>query len=107
MPEAAATPRVVLVTGGSRGIGLACARRFHALGERKALGAGIHHEAPFRSHGIAGQVKAPSDLRRDPTLDLDRPGLAMPRKPEQQIELGAGRGTEEESLGAVWCGRDE
>src|SRR5579872_5828735 len=29
--------RVVLVTGGSRGIGLACARRFQALGERVAV----------------------------------------------------------------------
>lgn len=29
--------RVVLVTGGSRGIGLGCARRFHALGDRVAI----------------------------------------------------------------------
>ena len=29
--------RVVLVTGGSRGIGLACARRFHLAGERVAI----------------------------------------------------------------------
>ena len=33
----AATGRIVLVTGGSRGIGLACARRFQALGDRVAV----------------------------------------------------------------------
>jgi NAD(P)-dependent dehydrogenase (short-subunit alcohol dehydrogenase family) len=32
-----ATGRIVLVTGGSRGIGLACARRFQALGDRVAV----------------------------------------------------------------------
>jgi 3-oxoacyl-[acyl-carrier protein] reductase len=37
MSDAAATPRIVLVTGGSRGIGLACARRFQALGDRVAV----------------------------------------------------------------------
>ncbi len=31
------TGRIVLVTGGSRGIGLACARRFQALGDRVAV----------------------------------------------------------------------
>ena len=30
-------PRIVLVTGGSRGIGLACARRFQALGDHVAV----------------------------------------------------------------------
>jgi 3-oxoacyl-[acyl-carrier protein] reductase len=37
MTDAAVTPRVILVTGGSRGIGLACARRFHALGDQVAV----------------------------------------------------------------------
>ena len=31
------TPRVVLITGGSRGIGLACARHFAELGDNVAV----------------------------------------------------------------------
>jgi 3-oxoacyl-[acyl-carrier protein] reductase len=38
------TGRIVLVTGGSRGIGLACARRFEALGDRVAVT--YHSSAP-------------------------------------------------------------
>ena len=37
------TGRIVLVTGGSRGIGLACARRFEALGDRVAV---THRSSP-------------------------------------------------------------
>lgn len=37
------TGRIVLVTGGSRGIGLACARRFEALGDRVAI---THRSSP-------------------------------------------------------------
>ena len=37
MSDAPQPGRVVLVTGGSRGIGLACARRFQSLGDRVAV----------------------------------------------------------------------
>ena len=37
MSEAAAEPRTVLITGGTRGIGLACARAFAADGDRVAV----------------------------------------------------------------------
>jgi 3-oxoacyl-[acyl-carrier protein] reductase len=39
----ATTPRVVLITGGSRGIGLACAERFRALGDHVAV---TYHSSP-------------------------------------------------------------
>jgi NAD(P)-dependent dehydrogenase (short-subunit alcohol dehydrogenase family) len=44
MTDAGASPRIVLVTGGSRGIGLACARRFQALGDHVAVT--YHSSAP-------------------------------------------------------------
>jgi 3-oxoacyl-[acyl-carrier protein] reductase len=37
MTADAPTPRTVLITGGSRGIGLACARAFAAAGDRVAV----------------------------------------------------------------------
>lgn len=44
MSDAEATiGRIVLVTGGARGIGLACARRFEALGDRVAV---TYHSSP-------------------------------------------------------------
>lgn len=43
MTEPATTGRIVLVTGGSRGIGLACARRLAAAGDRVAV---TYHSSP-------------------------------------------------------------
>ncbi len=43
-PEGAGDGRVVLVTGGNRGIGLACARRFASLGDRVAV---TYRSKPF------------------------------------------------------------
>lgn len=37
MTEAISEPRIVLITGGSRGIGLACAERFASLGDHVAV----------------------------------------------------------------------
>jgi 3-oxoacyl-[acyl-carrier protein] reductase len=46
------TGRVVLVTGGSRGIGLACARRFQAMGDRVAVT--FRGAPPDEVHGASG-----------------------------------------------------
>ena len=37
MSDATVVPRIVLITGGSRGIGLACAERFRSLGDHVAV----------------------------------------------------------------------
>ncbi len=49
--------RVVLVTGGSRGIGLACARRFQAMGDRVAIT--VRESAPQE---LSGSEPGHSDL---------------------------------------------
>ncbi len=43
MTDSTGEPRVVLVTGGSRGIGLACAERFKSLGDHVAV---TYHSSP-------------------------------------------------------------
>jgi len=53
--------RVVLVTGGTRGIGLACARAFAAQGERVAV---THRSAP-----VEGFVSVPCDVSSGPSVD--------------------------------------
>lgn len=52
--------RVVLVTGGSRGIGLACARRFQAAGDRVAVT--YRSEAPPALPEVADGAEAPVPL---------------------------------------------
>ena len=47
-----ATSRVVLITGGSKGIGLACAQHFAALGDRVAV---TYNSSPPASEFFAVQ----------------------------------------------------
>ncbi len=69
--ESSTAGRVVLVTGGSRGIGLACARRFQSAGDRVAItwrtsppealdGA----EGTHRLMSVACDVTSPEDVER-------------------------------------------
>ncbi|HYA69119.1 MAG TPA: SDR family NAD(P)-dependent oxidoreductase, partial [Acidimicrobiales bacterium] len=76
--------RVVLVTGGSRGIGLGCARRFQALGDRVAV---TYRSAP------------PDDLSgKDPdTYDL----LPVPCDVTVPEHVDRAVGTVETTLGPV------
>lgn len=57
--------RVVLITGGNRGIGLACARRFAAAGDRVAI---TYRSAPPEDGILPEGVRA---LRTDVTDDAD------------------------------------
>ncbi|HSM66948.1 MAG TPA: 3-oxoacyl-ACP reductase FabG [Ilumatobacteraceae bacterium] len=56
------TGRIVLVTGGSRGIGLACARRFEALGDRVAV---THRSSPAPD----GLFSVPCDVTSSDDVD--------------------------------------
>jgi 3-oxoacyl-[acyl-carrier protein] reductase len=82
MPEAAG--RVVLVTGGSRGIGLGCARHFQALGDRVAV---TYRTAP------------PSDLAGEgpDTVDL----LPVPCDVREPAQVESAFAAVEEALGTV------
>ena len=74
--------------------------RFDGVREREALCAAVHHPPTLRLHVFAGQMETPLDLRREAALDLYRPGRALTGKLQQQVDLGAGRGTVEVRLGA-------
>lgn len=58
-PTAAGPGRVVLVTGGSRGIGLACARRFLAHGDRVAV---TYRSAPPGDDTLPGALAVACDV---------------------------------------------
>ncbi len=57
-----AAGRVVVVTGGSRGLGLSCARAFEARGDRVAV---TFHNSPPPAHRGAGAGQSREELRDD------------------------------------------
>ena len=60
-PESTASGRVVLITGGNRGIGLACARRFAAMGDRVAV-TYRGTSPPAALFGVRCDVTSPDDV---------------------------------------------
>jgi 3-oxoacyl-[acyl-carrier protein] reductase len=75
--------RVVMVTGGSRGIGLSCARRFQALGDAVAV---TYRSAPPAE--VAGPVAGCTDLF-PVRCDVRQPGEVDAAFAEVEKALGA------------------
>ena len=88
----AAGGRVVLVTGGSRGIGLACARRFQAAGERVAV---TYRSAPPASPagdgpGQTDLLALPCDVRRPEEVERAFAAVEEAFGPVQVLVANAG-----------------
>jgi len=89
--DAAQPGRVVLVTGGSRGIGLACARRFQALGDRVAV---TYHTSPppepSGGDGRGGLVAVPCDVRVPAQVDAAFAAVEHELGPVEVLVANAG-----------------
>jgi 3-oxoacyl-[acyl-carrier protein] reductase len=83
------TGRVVLVAGGSRGIGLACARRFAGLGDRVAVTYRTTKPGEARADGKAAEQEEPLDA------------FAVPCDITSQDEVEGAFGAVERELGPV------
>jgi len=84
--------RVVLVTGGSRGIGLACARRFQSLGDRVAI---TYRSAPPAVLGGPGPggadlLAVPCDVRRPDEVEAAFRAVESALGPVEVLVANAG-----------------
>jgi len=90
--EDAGAGRVVLVTGGSRGIGLACARHFQSLGDRVAV---TYRSAPPKELGGAGPhssdlLPVACDVRRAEEVETAFAAVEQALGPVEVLVANAG-----------------
>ena len=90
--EAAPGGRVVLVTGGSRGIGLACARHFQSLGDKVAV---TYRTAPPSELGGEGRhavelLPVPCDVRRPEDVEAAFAAVEQSFGPVEVLVANAG-----------------
>ena len=94
MTDGSPAGRVVLVTGGSRGIGLACARRFQALGAKVAV---TYRTAPPADLEGPRRTESGQTAAGPPTTAL----LAVACDVTDPAQVEAAFATVEERLGSV------
>jgi 3-oxoacyl-[acyl-carrier protein] reductase len=90
--DGAGSGRVVLVTGGSRGIGLGCARRFQALGDRVAV---TYRTAPPSELAGAGPqctdlLPVPCDVREPAQVEAAFAAVEAAFGPVEVLVANAG-----------------
>ena len=87
MSDGAADGRVVLVTGGSRGIGLACARAFLELGDRVAV---TYRSEPPPESEVKGVLAVRCDVRSTESVDAAFGEVEAALGPVQVLVSNAG-----------------
>ena len=87
MSEQASGGRVVLVTGGNRGIGLACARAFLELGDRVAV---TYRSEPPPESDVPGGLAVRCDVRSTESVDAAFGEVEAALGPVQVLVSNAG-----------------
>ena len=90
--DAGGEGRVVLVTGGSRGIGLACARHFQSLGDKVAIT--YRHAPPAELGGASADssdlLPVPCDVRRPEEVETTFVAVEQAFGPVEVLIANAG-----------------